>query len=379
MHRFQLFLSPLPVAALLLFLPGCRKEQAAKSSPVQKVIVVQPSEQSVQRYEEFTGRIAPVETVDIKARVTGFLKSVHFKEGAEVQKDALLYTIDRREYQAIRDAAAASYDQANWRLKQAQNDVERAKQLARTSAIPAQELERSSTTLAQFEAALRLAKADLDKADLNLSFTEIKAPICGKISRTQITEGNLVENGNTLTTIVQQDPLYVYFEAPERALQNWNPDEDLELSIGLSEEKEYPHAARLDFADNQLNASTGTLRLRAVLDNPKRILRPGYFARVHVAFGVPEKTLMIPDRAVGIDQGERFVYVVSADNKLQFRRIETGQVYDGKRAIRQGLKAGENVVSEGITMLKPGMQVTMIVPDAPAATVASEPSPKPQS
>jgi multidrug efflux system membrane fusion protein len=230
--------------------------------------------------------------------------------------------------------------------------------------IAAQETEKQGTAALAAEAGTRSAQARLSKAKLDLEYTEIRAPISGKISRTSVTEGNLVANGDTLTTIVSQDPVYVYFDAPERVVLRWDKAVSEVASsgltararafVGLLNEEGFPREGAVDFSDNEVNAGTGTLKMRAVVPNDDRRLRIGMFARVRLTLDQPRQTLLVPERAVGVDQGQRFTYVVNGDNKVEYRKVSIGQVYDGKLAVLEGLQAEDRVITEGLQLLHPG-------------------------
>lgn len=364
-HVFHYFLTGLAVASLSL--SGCGKapQKAAPKAP--KVTVAPPEEKPVLEYEDLPGRVEAIETVEVKARVTGLINKIHFKEGTEVKQGDPLYSIDPREYQAEVDSAAAALQQAQARFQQSRSDFERAQQLSKQTAISRQELETKGSDMMGAEAGVRLAQANLEKAKLNLEYTQITAPISGKIGETAVTDGNLVKDGDTLTSIISQDPIYVTFEVPERLILRW--DKAVKeaagdgfaakalVSVGLLNETGFPREGRLDFTDNELNVGTGTLRMRAVLPNEDRRLRVGLYARVRVSLDKARNGLLVPERAVGMDQGQRFIYVVGEGNKAEYRRVQVGQLYEGQRAITDGLKSGERVVVEGHLSLRPGIVV----------------------
>lgn len=357
------------IGALALVLSGCGQGGSKKGAPpAPKVIVATPEKREVLEYEDLPGRVEAIEKVEIKARVTGYLNKVEFKEGAEVKKGDLLFSVDPREYQAEVDSATAALQQAQAKYVQAQSDYERAKQLSKSTVIAKQELETQGTAVLEAAGGVRAAQAALAKAQLNLEYTQIHAPISGKISNTNLTEGNLIAVGDTLTSIVSQSPVYVYFDAPERAILRWDKEvkdggfgqtltPHLRAEVGLLNEEGFPREGKVDFADNELNASTGTLQMRAVLDNPDRRLRVGLYGRVRISLDLPRKSLLVPERAVGVDQGQRFVYVVDNDNKTEYRKVTVGQIYDGKLSVIEGLKPDDRVVTEGLLALRPGIAV----------------------
>ena len=353
------------VVALAIAACGKAPEKAAPKPA--KVTVTEPEGRAVLEYEELPGRVAAMENVVVKARVTGFLNKVHFEEGAELKKGDLLYTIDPREYQADLDSAVAAVQQAQAELSQAHSDYQRSMQLSTQKVIATQETEKQGTAALAAEAATRSAQARLAKAKLDLEYTEVRAPISGKISRTNVTEGNLVANGDTLTTIVSQDPVYVYFDAPERVVLRWDKavSEDggggltarARAFVGLLNEEGFPREGKVDFSDNEVSTGTGTLKMRAIVPNDDRRLRVGMFARVRLTLDRPRQTLLVPERAVGVDQGQRFTYVVNGENKVEYRKVLTGQVFDGKLAILDGLQPHDRVITEGLSLLRPGQTV----------------------
>jgi membrane fusion protein, multidrug efflux system len=366
------------LAIVVLALAGCGKPPEKATPKAPKVTVVAPEERAVLEYEDLPGRVAAIENVEVKARVTGFLNKLHFQEGTEASKGDLLYTIDPREFQADLDSAAAALQQAQAQMAQARSDYVRSNQLSTQKVIAAQETEKQGTAVLGAEAAVRAAQARLDKAKLDLEYSEIRAPISGKISRTNVTEGNLVANGDTLTSIVRQDPVYVYFDAPERVVLRWDKVANdagsltarTKAFIGLLNEEGFPREGRVDFSDNELSPGTGTLKMRAVVPNDGRRLRVGMFVRVRLSLDRPRQTLLVPERAVGIDQGQRFVYIINGDSKVEYRKVSTGQVFDGKLAIVEGLTPQDRVITEGVHLLRPGQAVQ----PGEATQEASEPS-----
>jgi membrane fusion protein, multidrug efflux system len=350
--------------AMALALAGCGRQAEHPTSAPPKVTVTEPEQRAVLEYEELPGRVAAIDHVVVKARVTGYLNKVHFQEGAEVREGDLLYTIDPREYQAEFASAEAALQQSQAETAQAHSDYQRSMQLSTQKVIAAQETEKQGTAALAAEAGTRSAQARLAKAKLDLEYTEIRSPVSGKISRT---EGNLVANGDTLTTIVSQDPVYVYFDAPERVVLRWDKAVGDEARrgltararafVGLLNEEGFPREGTVDFSDNEVSAGTGTLKMRAVVPNDDRRLRIGMFARVRLTLDQPRPTLLVPERAVGVDQGQRFTYVVNGDNKVEYRKVLIGQVYDGKLAILEGLQPDDRVITEGLQLLRPGQVV----------------------
>src|SRR5712691_2409864 len=353
------------VLAMDLLLTGCG-EHASKTAPAPPVVsVVQPIAREVIEWDEYIGRLEAPETVEIRARASGYLDKVHFKEGKEVKKGDLLFTIDPRPYQAEYDHADAEYERAVSQTDLAKNDFERAKRLIATKAISEEDYDTKSKAYTAALAAVKSAKAALESARLNLEFTQIHAPINGRISRAVVTEGNLISSGvggsgaTLLTTIVSLDPLYLYGDADERSILKYlhlrregkrisARDEQIPAEMGLADETGFPHKGYMDFVDNRIDPNTGTMRARGVFPNGDHSLSPGFFARLRIPGSGKYPALLIPDRALGADQAQKFVYIVNAEKKVEFRPVKTGPIIDGLRVVNAGLKAGELIIVEGL-------------------------------
>jgi multidrug efflux system membrane fusion protein len=364
------------IAALLIGLlaAGCgkRSSQSAPTPPV--VSVVQPVARENIEWDEYIGRLEAPETVEIRARVSGYLDKVHFKEGKPVKKGDLLFTIDPRPYQAEFDRADAEYQRTQSQAELAKNDFERAKRLILTKAISDEDLDTKAKNYTTILAAVRSAKASADLARLNLEFTRIHAPIDGRISSALVTEGNLVSGGvsgagaSLLTTLVSLDPLYCYGSADERAILKYirlskegkrdsARDINIPAEMQLADETGFPHKGHMDFVDNRVDPNTGTLRARGVFPNSDHSLSPGFFARLRIPGSGKYPALLIPDRALGSDQAQRFVYVVNAEKKVEFRPVKIGPMIDGLRVVKEGLKPGEQIIAEGLLRVRPGIVV----------------------
>jgi len=345
------------------------------------VSVVEPIAREVVEWDEYIGRLESPATVEIRARVSGYLDKVHFKEGKEVKKGDLLFTIDPRSYQAEYDRADAEHQRAVTQSELAKNDAERAGRLIATKAISAEDADTKAKSYSAALAAVKSAKAALDSAKLNLEFTEIRAPIDGRISSALVTEGNLVSGGvsgagaSLLTTLVSLDPLYCYGSADERAILKYirlskegkresARDAEIPAEMGLADEAGFPHKGHMDFVDNRVDPTTGTLRARGVFPNPDHRLSPGFFARLRIPGSGKYPALLIPDRALGSDQAQKFVYVVSAEKKVEYRPVTTGPMIDGLRVVSAGLKAGEQIIVEGLMRVRPGIVVDPKPPEA---------------
>src|SRR5882724_11120045 len=359
---------------MALQIAGCGKHAPQATAPPQTVSVIQPVARDIVEWDEYIGRLESPETVDIRARVSGYLDKVHFKEGKEVKKGDLLFTIDRRPYQAEYDRAEADHERAESQADLAKNDAERAKRLIATKAISEEDFDTRSKSYAAALAAVKSAKAATDSARLNLEFTEIRAPIDGRTSSALVTEGNLVSGGvsgagaNLLTTLVSLDPLYCYGSADERAILKYirlskegkrdsARDVQIPAEMGLADENGFPHQGYMDFVDNRVDPNTGTLRARGVFTNSDHSLSPGFFARLRIPGSGKYPALLIPDRALGSDQSQKFVYVVNAEKKVEFRPVQIGPLIDGLRVVKTGLKAGEQVIIEGLLRVRPGVVV----------------------
>src|SRR5262245_53246905 len=362
------------VSAILLWGAGCKPKSHGSLQPPPTVSVVQPVAREVVEWDEYIGRLESPETVEIRARVSGYLDKVHFKEGKEVKKGDLLFTVDPRPYQAECDHADAEYERTVSQADLANNDFERAKRLIVTKAISEEDYDTKSKTYAAAQAAMKSAKAAMDLAKLNLDFTEIRSPIDGRISRALVTEGNLISSGvsgsgaTLLTTIVSLDPLYCYSDPDERAILKYlrlrregtrvsARDERIPVEMGLADEVGFPHKGYIDFVDNRVDPNTGTMRGRGVFPNADHSLSPGFFARVRFPGSGKYPALLIPDRALGADQAQKFVYVVNAEKKVEFRPVKIGPMIDGRRVVKEGLKPGELVIVEGLLRVRPGVIV----------------------
>ena len=368
-------------AVALLCAAGCKPKSGVAPPQPPSVSVVQPVAREVVEWDEYIGRLESPESVEIRARVSGYLDKVHFKEGKEVKKGDLLFTIDRRPYKADLDRAVADYERAQSQTELAKNDADRAQKLILTKAISTEDYDTKVKTYTSAQAAEKSAKATLDLATLNWEFTEIHAPIAGRISRALVTEGNLISGGvsgagaTLLTTIVSLDPLYLYGDADERAILKYRRlsqegkrvsarDAAIPAEMALADETGFPHKGYMDFVDNRVDPNTGTIRARGVFSNADHSLSPGFFARIRIPGSGKYSALLIPDRALGSDQAQKFVYVVNAEKKVEFRPVTIGPMIDGLRVVKQGLKPGEQIIVEGLMRVRPGVVVDAKPPEA---------------
>jgi RND family efflux transporter MFP subunit len=312
--------------------------------------------------------------VEVRARVSGYLQSIHFIDGQVVKKGTLLFVIDPRPYQAEVDRLTAELQLAQARLDLAKSDYARAQTLLRFRAISQEEADTRAATERQAQESVEAARAAVAAAKLNLEFTRVTAPITGRISRKLVTEGNLINGGSAestlLTTIMSLDPIYCYFEADERsylrylrASQNGKQPSSrgkrIPVYLALADEEGFPHQGYIDFIDNRLDPRTGTMTGRAVFSNRDLALTPGLFARVRLpAGGEARNAVLVPDEAVGSDQSRRFVFVVNGDSTVEYRAVHVGPLIHGFRVINNGLKPDEWFVASGIQRAKSGAQVT---------------------
>lgn len=345
--------------ALLLMvavgLAGCdaRGEQEQAQMPPPAVKVAKVLDDPVTLWDDFTGRVAAPETVDLRPRVSGYIDKVSFEEGELVEQGDVLFVIDQRPYRARERAAAADLAQARSQYQLARSEASRAERLVASRAISREEYDRRASAMVSARAAMNAAEAALETARLDLEYTEVRSPITGRAGRAMVTRGNLANADQTLlTTVVSVDPVYVYFESDSdsylRGRELLGNGEDTEVRIGLSGENGYPHRGKVDFIDNRLNASTGTLQFRAVVPNPDGRFKPGQFARVELPAERLDKALLIDSKALLTDQNRRYVYVVDDENKASRRNVDAGRTVDGLVVIRDGLKPGERVIVNGV-------------------------------
>jgi membrane fusion protein, multidrug efflux system len=362
------------VGLLSVVLVGCRPKKAEISkAPPPALPVSNPVERVVTDYVDFTGRTNAVESVDVRARVSGYLTRMPFKEGAEVKAGDLLFEIDPRPYQAQYDQAQGQVNLYKAQLELAKANYARDQAVAKTpGAVSIQQLDQDRAAVDEADAAVKAFQASLEVYALNLSFTKVISPITGQVSRYFLTLGNLVVQDQTLlTTVVSLDPIYVYFDLDEgtliRARKAFNEGTakrympgSVPLYVALQGEEGYPHEGRIDFVNNQVNPATGSISVRGRFENPVsskniRLMSPGMFVRVHLPIGQPHPAVLIVDRAIQSEQGQKFVYVLGADDKVEYRRVKTGALEpDGLRVITEGLKGSDPVIWGGLQQVHPG-------------------------
>jgi RND family efflux transporter MFP subunit len=377
------------VLGFCLGLMGCARapSEAPPAAPV-TVTVSYPVERDVTDYADFTARIAAVDCVEVRAHVWGYLERVNFKEGTLVKKGDVLFELDPRSYQADYDRAVANLAQAKAHLARLEADFQRAQTLIQSAAIAKADYDLALGDRNEAAAMVGVAEAALNTARLNLGYTKVIAPVSGRVSRYLVTAGNLIQsadlaNVSLLTTIVSVDPMYAYFDVDERTVQRvrqWlrqgkaesAPDTGLPVTLGLAIEEGFPHQGTINFVDNQVNPKTGTLRVRGVFPNKDEVLSAGFFARVRVPTGPPHKALLVSERALDTDQGQKVLYVVNDKNEVVSRPIRAGSLHDGLRAIEDGLKPRERVIVNGLQQVQPGVTVEPKLVDMPRSNPKSE-------
>lgn len=369
-NRVRQGLTLLGMVLLITQLSGCDKGVAQNAPPPPPEVSAAPVLiKPVSQWDNFNGRVEAVQSVQLRPRVSGYIDSVNYREGDEVKKGQVLFTIDDRSYRAALEQAKAELARARSQASLARSESGRSEKLIGTQAISREAWEQRRSAASQAQADVLAAEAAVDMAQLNLDFTRVTAPIDGRASRAQITAGNLVTAGDStsvLTTLVSQQQMYVYFDVDENTFLNYQAmarqgqqRHALPVEIALVGEQGFPHQGKIDFTDNQLTASTGTIRMRALLDNQQRQFTPGLFARVRLPGSAQFEAVLIDDKAVLTDQDRKYVYVVDGEGKAQRRDIQPGAMIDGLRIVKSGLHAGDKVIIAGLQkVFMPGMPVT---------------------
>lgn len=369
-NRVRQGLTLLGMVLLITQLSGCDKGVAQNAAPPPPEVSAAPVLiKSVSQWDNFNGRVEAVQSVQLRPRVSGYIDAVNYREGDEVRKGQVLFTIDDRSYRAALEQAKAELARARSQASLARSESGRSEKLIGTQAISREAWEQRRSAASQAQADVLAAEAAVDMAQLNLDFTRVTAPIDGRASRAMITAGNLVTAGDSasvLTTLVSQQQMYVYFDVDENTFLNYQAmarqgqqRHALPVEIALVGEQGFPHQGKIDFLDNQLTASTGTIRMRALLDNQQRQFTPGLFARVRLPGSAQFEAVLIDDKAVLTDQDRKYVYVVDGEGKAQRRDIQPGAMVDGLRIVKSGLQSGDKVIIAGLQkVFMPGMPVT---------------------
>ncbi|GJI92598.1 MULTISPECIES: efflux RND transporter periplasmic adaptor subunit [Duganella] len=333
---------------------------AAGGPPISAATVV---EKTITETQEFSGRLEAIEQVQIRPRVGGFITAINFKPGSQIKKGDVLFVIDPRPYQAEANRAEAAAGSARAKADLAKLELARAEKLLADKAIAQREYDALSSSLKQLDADVRAAQAQYESAKLNLSYTQVTSPINGRVSKAEITLGNLVDASAVLTSVVSLDQIYASFDGDEdtylRVGAAAHQGKPATVKIGLANETGFPHEGKLEFVDNQLDPRSGSVRMRATFANTDGALVPGLFARVQLAGSTGAKSaLLINDRAISTDQNRKFVFVVDKDNKAEYRPVTLGPAIDGLRVVRDGLKPGEKIVVNGLQRVHPGAPIT---------------------
>jgi multidrug efflux system membrane fusion protein len=359
---------------LTAILAACDSKSVRDSAspPPPPVTVSQPLEKMITEWDEYTGRFTAVETVEIRARVSGFIESVHFKEGQIVKQGDLLFVIDPRPFGIAVEQAKADLERARAKLEIASHDVDRATPLARNATITERELDTRKSVQRDAAGGVGSAEAALRQAELNLEWAAVRAPISGRISDRRVDAGNLIVGGSTgatlLSAIVSLDPIQFVFDASEADFIRYlrlaaagarpsSRDVQNPVAVRLADEKDFTHQGRMDFVDNAVNPKTGTMRGRAVFENKDGLLTPGFFGRLRL-FGGKRETLLVPDSAVASDQASKIVFTVADDGTVGTKKVELGPIVEGLRVVRSGLAPTDHVVIDGLQRARPGQKVT---------------------
>ena len=362
------------VAALLAgLLAGCdNKPGAGAAPPPPPVTVSKPIQKSITEWDEYTGRFVPVATVEVRARVSGFIESIHFKDGQIVKKDDLLFVIDQRPYQIAVEQAKADLERARAKYDIATSDVDRATALVRNQTLTEREFDTRKSTQRDAAGQVGSGEAALKQAQLNLEWSEVRAPIAGRISDRRVDAGNLITGGQTgatlLTSIVTLDPIHFAFDGSEAdfirylrlaasGVRQSSRDTPNPVAVRLADETEFKHQGRMDFVDNVVNTKTGTIRGRAIFDNKDGLLTPGFFGRLRL-YGGQRDAFLIPDSVISSDQASKIVFTVADDGTVGTKKVELGPIVDGLRIVRSGLAPTDRIVIDGIQRARPGQKVT---------------------
>ena len=373
-HKAIMFaVSLLILGGIAVFALSSRGAQPPAAAPAPtSVSVASVLEKSVTEWDDFSGRVQAVDSVEIRPRVAGTIDVVHFQEGQLVKKGQLLFTIDPRPYQADLARADAAVAGAQASVSLAKTELDRTKRLIEEHAVAQRELDQRENTLTEANASLQAAVAARLTSRLNLQYTAITAPVAGRVSRAEITVGNVIAAGATapvLATVVSVSPVYVSFEVDEStylryagngAVGNTGTDH-IPVAVGLANEDGYPRQGKIKSFDNRLNTGSGTIRVRAILENANGALTPGMYARVRTGGAAAEDAVLIDDKAVGTDQDKKYVMVVGSDNKVNYRAIKLGPMVDGLRIVRSGLKKDEKIVVNGLQRIRPNDSVTPVM------------------
>ncbi len=366
------FLAAAIATGLFFAVAGCSRNSAQMKPPLPSVTVAPVQQREIIERDEFTGRIEPVESVEIRPRVSGYIQEVKFQSGQLVKKGDLLFQIDPRWHQAAFEQRQAEFEQAKTHLENTRREAERTPQLLANNAISKEDAEARQSRYQEAKSGLLAAQAALDSARLDLEYTQVRAPINGRVSRALLTEGNYVSGvagaATLLTTVVSVDPVYVYADMDENSLLRFNAlalskklvadgDGKIPVELQLADEQDFPHQGYIESFDNRLNADTGSILLRAIFPNPDGRIVPGLFSRIRVPLSDRHPALLVEERAIGTDQAQKFVLTLTATNTVAYRQVELGPLVEGRRVVRSGLRGDEEIVVNGLSRVRPGMPV----------------------
>jgi RND family efflux transporter MFP subunit len=352
---------------------GCGRAPAQGKAPLPTVTVAPVEQKEIVERNEFTGRVEPVDSVEIRPRVSGYIEEVKFQSGQLVKKGEVLFQIDPRWHQATFEQRQAEYEQARTRLDNARREADRTPKLLSNNAISVEESDARESRFEEAKSGLLAAQAALDSARLDLDYTLVRAPIAGRVSRALLTEGNYVSGvagaATVLTTLVSVNPVYVHADMDENSLLRFNElarakkleadgDGRIPVELQLADEQDFPHRGYIESFDNRLNADTGSILLRAVFPNADGRIVPGLFARIRVPLSDRHAALLVEERAIGTDQAQKFVLTLTPTNTVAYRPVQLGPVIEGKRVVRTGLQGTEEIVVNGLQRVRPGMPVT---------------------
>ena len=369
---FRRLASLLLPGALLLAVAACSRSNTQQRPPPPTVTVAPVEQKEIVEKQEFTGRIEPVESVEVRPRVSGYIQEVRFHSGQLVRKGDVLFVIDPRYYQATFDQRQAEFEEARTRLENAKREADRTPQLLANHAISVEESDARQSRCQEAKGALLATQAALESAKLDLEYTQVRAPIDGRVSRELFTTGNYVNGvaggATVLTTLVSVDPVYAYADIDENSLLRFNAlerakkleansDGRIPVELELADEQGFPHQGYIESFDNRLNADTGSILLRAVFPNPDGRIVPGLFARIRVPLSERHSALLVDERAIGTDQAQKFVLALTATNTVAYRLVQLGATIDGRRVVQAGLAPQEEIVVNGLSRVRPGMAV----------------------
>jgi len=351
------------IAAALFLVSGCGGDADAQAGPpaAPPVSVAPAVQRPVADSEEFSGRLEAAEYVELRPRVSGTIDKVHFTDGALVRKGDLLFSIDPRPFEAEAARAQSQLTSMKARFELAQSELARAQKLLDSQAVSKQEVDQLAASQRTSQADIQGAEAALRIARLNIEYAQVRAPIAGRVSRANVTAGNVVNEQSVLTTIAGVSKVYAYFDGSERTYLRLKEAKTggraPKVRMALLDEQGFPHEGEVDFIDNRLNPQTGAVRMRATFDNASSRFTPGLSARLRMESATAYNAVLVPERAIGTDQTKKFVYVVEADGKPQFREVHLGALADGMRVVQGSVKPGEHVVVDGLQRIQPGMTV----------------------